>query len=113
MVDKIVCKECGKEDVPASHSKESYPNDVCFNCWFWQRKVDNKADPNQVVINGNCYYIGDERPSIDRGFGGRLFHIQRLPAGEVIRTTNLWHNGIVPEHFRERLPNNAKFVAVA
>lgn len=41
--------------------------------------------------------------------GGRKFHIQ-MHDGQVIETTELWHQGTIPEHFRERLPDNANFL---
>jgi hypothetical protein len=52
------------------------------------------------------YTIENEDTEHYRGFAGRRFVI-RFHDGRIVETTNLWSNGIIPEHFRDRLLDNA------
>lgn len=119
-MDNYECTICGEPDNYAHYSSlgREYAimkeRKVCFSCAFWLDKVDNKADPNQVVINGNMYHIGQELPLGRpdwRGYGGARFLIEWLGSDKVVETTNLWDNGTVPAHFRKELPDNAIFRA--
>lgn len=86
-------------------AKKLLETQTCFNCNFWLEIIENKA--NHVIIENHCYAIGPPDQKW-RGFGGRKFTIKQ---GTVcITTDNLWHQGEIPERFRELLPNNAEFV---
>lgn len=104
----MTCKECSSE-IRLSYGNlntELETNQVCIDCYSWIENL--KFDPKRVIINGNCYHIGSKSEQF-KGYGGRRFKIQFLD-GTLTETTNLWHNGIIPEHFLERFPDNAKFV---
>ena len=103
-----VCRVCGKEIT----NKRWYTpicSDKCFTKDFWNQKVARKKDPNQVVINGQVYYIANENAAGERGFGGAVHYIKFFDGREV-RTTNLWANGEMPEEYREKLPDNANWM---
>ena len=110
----ITCKECGK----ASANEWMEPTksrlaklSLCFSCGFWQEWVDRAAagDPNIVRVNGNHWHIGDENDRGGfRGCGGARWVI-RFHDGREVVSTNLWNQSTIPEHFRERLPDNAVF----
>ncbi len=108
------CKECGKredKDRVKSEAEKLEKHQLCFKCNFWREKVTKKDKPRVTRINGNHYAIGQEEYSSwaeFRGFGGRKFVIL-FNDGRKVETTNLWHQGTIPEHFKERLPDNAKF----
>lgn len=78
---------------------------------FWNRaRAFAKDEPERSVrIAGKHYAIWPETDTGARGFGGRQFTIQ-FSDGRVVRTTNLWHQGEIPEQFRAFLPDNARFV---
>ncbi len=102
------CNECGKEDYSLSYMKGANKTcmdekGLCFTCAFWTLKLDLK---NPVVIDGGLY---SPESGNGPGMAGRRFDI-RMPNGEEITTHNLWSQGIIPEHFRDRLPNNAEFM---
>lgn len=88
---------------------------ACFNweCWNQIAERDRGVDAARaVVVNGTHYYLGDENergPSRFRGFGGNRFVIRFLD-GRTVTSTNLWHQGEVPQEFAEQLPDNAEFV---
>ena len=44
-----------------------------------------------------------------KGFGEHHFKI-RLNTGETIETSNLWHQGVIPDEFKESLKDNAEFI---
>lgn len=106
------CKVCGKDFNPEKmlFAKLHLCSEECFTTDFWLEKVRQKDDPNQVIIEGECYYIGEENCARSfRGFGGHEFIIKRND-GKLIKTTNLWYNGEIPPAFRFLLPDNATFI---
>jgi hypothetical protein len=110
---KLDCVECGEKVNPENWC-ESTASDLrerseCFSCNFWLRYVRRKDEPNVVrATDGHHYIIGpeDDRPGCCRGHGGRKF-VVRFTDGREVETTNLWHQGEIPERFRGRLPVNA------
>jgi hypothetical protein len=78
---------------------------------FWD---DQLADRSNAVVIGSVHYrigkhIANIKPSL-LGFGGRHSTIRMIDTGEIIETNDLWHQGTVPEEYRELMPNNAEFV---
>ena len=61
-----------------------------------------------VICNWDHYVIGDENSPF-KGFDGRKFKITYLDGSEV-HTSNLWHQGIIPEEFRSLFTNNVSSV---
>jgi hypothetical protein len=107
----FLCKICGRADSPTNWMQGSlnYQN-LCFNCCFWTNIIENKDV--KVIIDGNVYNVGKEEKVHSRefrGFDGRKFVIKKF-SGETIETTNLWSNGLIPERFRNQLPDNAVFI---
>lgn len=104
------CSICGKEfEKPAYGGNYStICSSECFRKAFWQEKVDRKDD--YLIIEGVCYYVGDENDKGSfRGFSGRKFYIRKRN-GQLLKTTNLWCQGDVPDEFRDELRDNAEFV---
>lgn len=83
---------------------------LTFEQDFWRQQLDGRA----IIINGQCYHAGDENAKGERGFGGDKFVIEMLyntaayKQGQHIITTNLWHNGKVPDWCG--VSDNAKFI---
>lgn len=103
------CSICGKE---CDHFE--YYGDICshecFDKWFWTKTLDGNA----IIIDGVCYHDGGRVDKNYRGFigfGGREWLIA-MSDGRIISTNNLWHNGTVPEEYREQHPDNAKFISM-
>ena len=112
-VDIAKCAECGKShsgDWMDDVAEELISRGVCFQCNFWLEKVEIAKQEKAVRIKGRHYIIGLEDPQVRmfRGSGGTKFTVSFFD-GRVVETTNLWHQGQIPEHFRERLPDNAEF----
>ena len=107
------CVECGW--IESSHYMEEYETAiqaqrVCFSCLFWRSRIAD-ADAMTAIINGQRYQIEADRPGVSSGslgFGGSRFVI-RFHDGRWIETRNLWTQGKIPAHFRERMPDNAVF----
>jgi hypothetical protein len=111
------CPGCGK---PGPHGKYSGPEGKrmeqtgeCFMCAFWELAATKKHD---CVIDGFLYTIGREpKPNSyrnDLGMGGRRFDIEFFD-GRRVMTHNLWAGGLIPERFRDRIPNTARFAGGA
>lgn len=109
-VNQLICKECGTEvflhNWAPKMRKELEEGQLCGDCYFWTNGV---LDDTKIVIDGKCYHIDKNEKAKFKGFGGRMFKIRFLD-GTLVETTNLWANGKIPERFRERFPDNAKFV---
>ena len=101
------CKNCGKLEWTRYIDNDG----LCVNCYFWSKHESAKNSPQSVRVNGYQYFIGGE---IDcnlhfKGHGGKLFTIL-FEDGRMVKTTNLWYNGQIPDHFKSQLPNNAVFL---
>jgi hypothetical protein len=109
--DSYPCKECGEYEREANWSKGTLIEGHCFNCSFFLRLCNITQITDSIRIDHNHYSISPENePGIMRGYGGRHFRI-RLSTGLELETTNLWHQGSIPERFWDRLYDNADFVS--
>jgi hypothetical protein len=85
-----------------------------FDAYFWASKVEYMNDGDVVGnskvlrIDGVHYVLSPETDGW-KGCGGNKHKI-RLLSGEEIETTNLWHQGPIPEELKDELPNNAEWV---
>lgn len=110
----VQCVECG-EAQEACYGNGIGDNMVkrslCFACLFWIEYIECQHEPDQVIIAGKHYVIGEENQQGNRrwrGYGGSPWMV-RFHDGRSIRSTNLWFQGEIPERFRERMPDNAEF----
>lgn len=110
------CQECGRHFETAycePTRSQMIQRQLCFRCNFWTNLHAQKS--NHVFIGGNSYSIEKDldtgTPKHCAGFGGREFAI-RFNDGRVVKSRNLWHQGDIPAHFRERLPDTAVFAEV-
>ena len=54
-------------------------------------------DDEAIIINQSCYHAAPEDDNSGfRGFGGKRFKI-KMHSGKIIETTNLWHQGRIPD----------------
>lgn len=112
MLTNKPCIECGcLVETRYNCGEEMRRQNICFFCLHWQQLAAKVNDPKSVRVNNNHYQIGNGTgPSPWRGFGGQTFKIQFFD-GRQETTTDLWHQGTIPPIWRDRLPNNAEFVA--
>jgi hypothetical protein len=111
----FTCRECGEW-----HDREWIPEcaerlrkeKLCHGCYFWHEKIHWMTSPTD---SARCvrtedfkhFTICDEKDTRgSRGHGGRAFIVTFID-GRKVRTTNLWHQGTIPERFRNRLQPNA------
>lgn len=86
---------------------------ICFHCAFYEDKV---ANPSPVIIDGSFYSPGNRRSGTFRGMGGRRFDIEFIDGphkGKRITTFDLWSGGTMPQHWKEKLKDNAIFLGGA
>lgn len=114
-IQKVFCKECREwRDLPFDEADAAklIALGLCYNCEFWHKLEILKDDPNSVRVKGKHYWIGledDPSPPRWRGMGGRRVVI-RFHDGREVVSTNLWYQGVIPERWVERLPDNTEFV---
>lgn len=110
MTDRpTTCIECGEEIdyvYIEEVSAEMAANSMCFLDNYWRTQQTTERDRAFVTPNYNHYRIEDAEETRIRGFGGRTFKVHYL-TGEEATTSNLWHQGVIPEHWRDRFPVTA------
>lgn len=82
---------------------------LCFNCAFWTNKIES-PDSNREIVNGEHYVFSKNTSQYFQGSGGRPFYAIHND-GSLIFSNSVWYQGVIPERFREKLPDTAKFVA--
>jgi hypothetical protein len=92
-----ICVEC---DISVMGEKS-----LCSGCAHWLDLIERAAD-KRIVVDGAHYLVGPVG-----GFGGAKWIIEFLdPTREGFTTHQLWYQGIIPSHFRDRIPDNARFI---
>ena len=113
------CKNCGAEFDETLRDLES---DLCFSCYFWEEQYQTDQEYrkipehfSEVIIIDGHHYVADTDPShkknLYKGIGGAP-HLVKFKDGRVEAFDNLWHQGEIPEIFREKLPDNAEFISI-
>lgn len=110
MTDALwICTICGQDE------KHRYRGDewvlmererLCFTCAFWEIRAEQGCE---TVIDGCTYTPGTRTTGEWRGMGGRKFDIEYFD-GRTITTVDLWVGGVIPERWRGRMPDTAKFI---
>jgi hypothetical protein len=107
-----VCNGCGKENYSASYSPNCAEKKlidsmgICFDCAFWEVRAKLT---HETVIDHYLYGVGDQpKGGKYNGMGGRRFDIEYFD-GRVVTTYDLWAGGEIPERFRGRIPDTARF----
>lgn len=109
----MTCTRCGKE-YTNHYSMEvgtiMQEKNVCFECafWIWQHDLDKAGNREFAIIDGAHYVLCPSTTGI-KGNCGRKYTI-RFKDGRTVECDNLWHQGIIPERFREQMPDNAEFI---
>ena len=103
------CKICGKEFEKSIYNDNLHLcSEKCHSIDFWNQILDDNA----IIINGECYHAGRNRPDEKRtyllGHSGTKFKIQFKNTGEIVETNNLWYNGVVPTE--RNIDDNAIFL---
>lgn len=105
------CVICGKEIAKSRYVNAILCSSECFSENYWQERIpESKISPLCVIADGQMYWIGNEKIQSShefRGFGGAKWQIDFLD-GRQVTSTNLWHNGVIPDKYRAQLPDNAK-----
>lgn len=90
---KCLCGECDLDD---------------YTLKFWSEKISIRNDSNVARIDGNHYIIGSGHNKT-KGMGGSKFKIEFFD-GRIVESDDLWHQGRIPESYRQVLEDNAKFI---
>lgn len=119
------CLKCGFENPHLAYGEpvksQMRGRQLCFSCNFWINRIekfDEDGDRTYLTVDGAVYSFYTKEPMVDKskhgflGFGGRVWWIYFPSTDTRIKTNNLWHGGDVPEHFRDRIKDNAEFLHV-
>jgi hypothetical protein len=90
-------------------SIDNHPFDDTSYDEFWEQKIAIKNDRDVARIDGSHYIIGSRtKPSDSNGLGGQWRTI-KFNDGRIVKTCDLWHQGKIPDSYKDRLPDNAIF----
>ena len=104
-----LCRECGAREIGSWLGEDSLKErGLCFSCGFWDDLLRIKDEPTTVRADGKHYVVGEPNERWP-GFGGSRFVIS-FNDGREVETCNLWSQGDIPTRFKDRMPDNAKFV---
>ncbi len=97
-----ICRECGK-DIELQYvpevNKELRERQLCYSDNFWHGYWLIKDDPKTIRIHGHHYRMTGQ---------GACGFSEIVRNGVFIKETGAcMHQGEIPEHWRERLPDNA------
>lgn len=112
-IDPRPCCECGGKIALTFYDDVKrllIEHCMCFSCNFWRKYMERKDDGKCIRADGKHYIAGNQTERTEpkyRGFGGDRWRISFFD-GRVVETVDLWHQGTIPDHFRERMPDNAK-----
>lgn len=114
---KYICTKCGAEVESSRYwrgvASEMEERQFCHECNFWQNHIDADKTSNKdvfVVADGNHYIIGDENSTDSfRGYSGAKVTVKFFD-GRVVKTSNLWCQGEIPEAFKAEMPDNAELI---
>jgi len=103
------CVICNKEIEKSEFTNAILCSALCYNNHFWEEKV-RLHDEYTVIADGDRYHLTPSNSGAGwKGFGGATFYVH-FHDGRKIQCSNVWHQGEVPPNFKERLPDNAKFI---
>lgn len=103
-----ICKKLAKTNYYGN--KRMVDKKLCFTCNFWDKYCESDKIKKSIRIDGVHYMLGDKKkPNKWNGFGGRKFKI-KMNNGTIIDTCDLWYQGEIPSHFRDKLTDNAIFI---
>ncbi len=131
------CKVCGDKFNPRGHvdAQRLKSAGVCATCDAWVGHWQDRNNENVVRVDGEHYMYGnhlqdaritqdDTLTSIAQRFAAKTTKKQglgmsgavviiRFNDGRTVITNDLWHQGTVPETFKQVLPNNAELERVS
>jgi hypothetical protein len=112
----VICHKCGQQDKcsfmePTGGRMKEHK--LCFNCNFWIEIIEKyHSKGTSIIVKGSHYvdggHVQNPRDRNGLGFAGHMWTIKK--DGKTFFTNNLWHQGTIPEHFRDVLKDNAEFV---
>lgn len=87
-------------------------NNACFSCNFWIELSEEKR-PNAFILmpEWDHMMMVDFDTGPFKGFGGAEW-VLKFEDGTIKRHNNIWHQGEVPEHMRERFARVPKATQV-
>jgi hypothetical protein len=111
-ISETPCKECGETGYSLNfiHWKKLVEAQLCFGCDYWVSLLAKPPEGGDRVVIDGCHYVaGNGYGSRDCGMSGRRFDIE-FNDGRRVTCYDLWHQGAIPDRFKDRAPDNAKFL---
>lgn len=112
------CRECGKRAKVDAYDADLklFVYRLCFTCNYWLNYVilecDVKEQLQRLPMRANgVHRVGlmDNNARGFKGHGGASFIFEHID-GRIIYCNNVWHQGVIPPRFKDRLPDNGRFL---
>jgi len=110
------CKECGNK-LDLHYGEETnnllLSKKLCFTCEYFAnvltRYINGNLGDDKLTIVDEKYHVfvlcrtPNNAPNHFLGYNGQQFYFQHNQTGTLITCGNVWDNGTVPQHYRNRL----------
>ncbi len=108
-----ICASCGKtyreSYGPSAELDRMIADGICFICAYWENRAEKPLPFAATTIDGCVYHPGNRTSGELRGCAGRRFDIEYFD-GRRVTTFDLWVTGAIPEKYRDRMPDTARFL---
>jgi len=113
------CRECGTPNFSVYFTEPTHTRllhtSTCHTCDFWLNLVEQHDDLQIARVAGTQYVVKPNKPNppypSHLGHGGATFRIRWHDDRPSVVSNNVWCQGDIPPAFKERLPDNADFLA--
>lgn len=133
IIEDLICKICRKiVGANGRCDRERLESvGICPDCDFWIEKWQMRDEPQVARINGEHYMYGNSMQDYEvnlsdslesiaknwvpakKGYGmGGSKTIIKFHDGRIVITNDLWHQGEIPERFKNLMRDNAEMVSV-
>lgn len=114
----MICVHCNKEiEFNYLHNEELKARQECFHCNHFMGLLRRPDRSDCLVVHRYDvrdqpigHYMHGAGGGPHAGFGGDKWTFKLIPSGEILITTNLWHQGTIPDHLLKYFPINAVLV---
>jgi len=110
------CKVCGATEKTAewreSCARELRKHRMCFSCNHWRNQMKwdkERGRYGYAIIDGSHYVLKPHAEGYPSGLCGAT-NLIKFNDGHEVACDNLWFQGEIPDCWKDRMPDNAKFV---
>ena len=114
---KITCTKCGKKMYLLAHDPDSEicrlmkERQLCYDCAYWIHLASHPKEYMQIIAGiYYTFYPPVPKRKLGEMLGGRGMKYIYLKDGSILKSNDIWRVGMIPERFRDILPDTAWWI---